>query len=121
FPEGIGFPEQDSAFSDGGNQAPVIISVEPDRPSPQPQGTAIKLTVRAQDAEMDPISYMFRIKDSSIIDPTKDPWVPLTQWMDENTWTWNTATLNPGAYQIKVMVRDAMHTSEDFKPNERII
>ncbi len=121
FPEGIGFPGQDSAFSDSGNQAPVIISVELDRLSPQPQGTAIKWTVKAEDPENDPISYMFRIKDPSIIDPTKDPWVPLTQWIEENTWTWNTATLNPGAYQIKVLVRDAMHTSQDFKPNEKII
>ena len=115
FPEGIGFPEQvDSAFSDIANQPPSIRSVEPDRPSPQPMGTAIKWTVRAEDPENDPISYMFQLKDSAT-------WVPLTQWIDENTWTWNTAALEPGNYQIRVLVRDPMHTSGDFKPDERII
>jgi len=115
FPEGIGFPEQvDSAFSDIANQPPSIRSVEPDKPSPQPMGTAIKWTVRAEDPENDPISYMFQLKDSAT-------WVPLTQWIDENTWTWNTAALEPGNYQIRVLVRDPMHTSGDFKPDERII
>ncbi len=122
FPGDMGVSDQFGQQSgDSANQAPSILSVVPDRPSPQPQGTAIRWTVMAQDAEGDLISYMFRIKDPSIIDPTKDPWVPLTQWMNENTWTWNTATLGPGTYQIKVLVRDAMHTGEDFKPNERII
>ncbi|MDD3551494.1 MAG: hypothetical protein PHH39_04955, partial [Methanothrix soehngenii] len=115
FPEGIGFPEQvDSAFSDIANQPPSIRSVEPDKPSPQPMGTAIKWTVRAEDPENDPISYMFQLKDSAT-------WVPLTQWIDENTWTWNTAALEPGNYQIRVLVRDPMHTSGDFKLDERII
>ncbi|MFZ2535002.1 MAG: Ig-like domain-containing protein, partial [Methanothrix sp.] len=115
FPEGIGFPEQiDSAFSDSSNQPPSIRSVEPDKPSPQLKGTAIKWTVRAEDPENDPISYMFQLKDSAT-------WIPLTQWTEENTWTWNTAALEPGNYQIKVLVRDPMHTSEDFKPDERII
>ena len=115
FPEGIGFPEQiDSAFSDSSNQPPSIRSVEPDRPSPQPMGTAIKWTVRAEDPENDPISYMFQLKGPAT-------WIPLTQWIDENTWIWDTAALEPGNYQIKVLVRDPMHTSGDFDPDERII
>ncbi|WP_348305042.1 Ig-like domain-containing protein, partial [Methanothrix sp.] len=122
FPEGIGFPEQiDSAFSDSSNQPPSIRSVEPDKLSPQLKGTAIKWTVRAADPENDPISYMFQLKGPAIAGPSGNAWVPLTQWTEENTWTWNTAALEPGDYQIKVLVRDPMHTSEDFKPDERII
>ena len=97
------------------NQAPSIISLVPDKLSPQEAGSSIKWTVRAEDPENDPISYMFRIKGPAVT----DEWLPLTQWIQEDTWTWNTASLAAGKYQISLRVRDPMHTSPDSKLNEK--
>jgi large repetitive protein len=118
FPGELGLPSQDNSFAEtGSNQAPSIISLVPDKLSPQEAGVSIKWTVKAEDPENDPISYMFRLKGPA----ATDKWLPLTQWIQEDTWTWNTASLAAGKYQISLWVRDPMHTSPDFKPNEKII
>ncbi len=118
FPGGMDLSSPDGSMPGGSsNQPPSITSLEPDKPSPQEAGTSIKWTVKAEDPENDPISYMFRLKGPAV----GDEWLPATQWIQDNTWTWNTASLAVGTYQISVWVRDPMHTNPDFKPNEKIV
>ena len=118
FPGEMGLTSEDDSMAEqASNQAPSIISLVPDRLSPQEAGTSIKWTVRAEDPENDPISYMFRIKGPAVT----DEWLPLTQWIQEDTWTWNTASLAAAKYQISLRVRDPMHTSPDSRLNEKII
>ena len=114
----VGSSLQDNSMAESGfNQEPSIISLEPDKPGPQEAGSSIKWTARAVDPENDPLSYMFRLKGPS----TGDVWLPVTQWIQDNTWKWDTTSADAGKYQISVWVRDPAHTGPEFKPAEKIV
>ena len=117
FPGELGLPSQDNSVAGQSlNQAPNISSLESDKPGPQDAGSSIKWTAIAVDPENDPISYMFRLKGPS----TGDVWLSVTQWTEDNTWKWNTASGDTGKYQISVWVRDPGHASPEFNPVEKI-
>ena len=118
FPGQLGLPSQDnSVVGPGSNLEPNITSLEADKPGPQDAGSSIKWTAKAVDPENDPISYMFRLKGPS----TGDVWLSVTQWAQDNTWKWDTASGDAGKYQISVWVRDPSHSGPEFKPVEKIV
>ena len=89
------------------NQIPIVKSLVSDRSSPADAGTAITWTVVAKDAENDSIFYRFLLDD-----------VPVTKWMMDNVWIWNTTDENLGNNQIEVQVRDGIHQENlDNKKN----
>jgi len=77
---------------------PVISSLDPDRPGPQPQGSIITWTAAARDPEGDLISYRFQV------DGTK-----ASEWSESSSWTWNTSSVQPGEHEIRAEVRDGKH------------
>jgi len=84
------------------NQRPVLEDLRSDINSPQPPGKSIVWTANAADPYGDLISYKFLLNDEA-----------MTDWSHSNSWTWNTSSVAPGDYRIKVLIRDGKHTSED--------
>jgi ribosomal protein L5 len=84
------------------NQVPVLQKLEADKASPQSRGAGITWTAQASDADGDPISYKFLLDD-------KD----MTGWSTSGSWTWDTSSAAPGDHNIKAVVRDGKHGSEE--------
>ena len=70
------------------NQAPKVISLEPDKSGPQEVGSSINWIANAKDPENDPLSYMFQLNGPS----TGDSWQTVKEWSQENIWKWDTAS-----------------------------
>ena len=84
------------------NQAPVLQELKADKTSPQSRGAGVAWTAQASDADGDPISFRFLLDD-------KD----MTGWSASGSWTWDTSSAAPGDHNIKAVVRDGKHASED--------
>ncbi len=84
------------------NQIPVLQALSSDPASPQGTGTSISWTAKASDADGDPMSYKFLLDD-------KD----MTGWSTSGSWTWDTSSAAPGDHNIKAVVRDGKHASEE--------
>ena len=84
------------------NQRPVIEDLRPDLDSPQASGTGILWKTNATDPDGDVIFYKFLLNDEA-----------MTDWYASNSWAWNTSSITPGDYRIKVLIRDGKHASED--------
>jgi hypothetical protein len=84
------------------NQIPVLEDLRSDLGSPQASGKSIVWTANATDPDKDRIFYRFLLNDKA-----------MTDWADSNSWTWNTSSVSPGDYRIKVLIRDGKHASED--------
>jgi tetratricopeptide (TPR) repeat protein len=82
------------------NNMPTIISLQPDKTSPQDTGSVINWTTEASDLESDPISYRFLLNNT-----------PATDWQSQNQWAWKAA--QPGISQIEVQVKDNKHTGSE--------
>jgi hypothetical protein len=80
------------------NKPPRLISLTPDKSSPQAAASTITWTAEARDPEKDPIFYRFLLNDD-----------PITKWIKNNTWAWSTSDSNVGANTIEVQVRDGKH------------
>ncbi|MDM7935684.1 MAG: hypothetical protein QUS08_09885, partial [Methanothrix sp.] len=87
------------------NQPPKIVSLQPDRPSPQEAGAAVRWTARASDPERDPILYRFWLKGPS----TGDAWKVVQDWSTKSQWTWASAPSDVGSYGVYVYARDGKH------------
>lgn len=79
---------------------PVIEGLEPDRPSPQPPGSAIVWTARANGRA--PLLYDFLLKGPATDGQLKD----MTGWTGQSTWTWNTTDEDLGESLVEVRVKD---------------
>lgn len=90
-----------SNASSNANQPPVLEALMPDRPSPQPPGTAVFWRVKATDYEGDKILYKFLLNGREA-----------NGWSRIGSWSWLTSDLSPGNYQISALVRDGNHASE---------
>lgn len=103
------------------DQKPSVISLKPDKASPQPQGTQIIWTAKASDPEDDTVLYQFWLKGPS----TDEVWSPMTEWTTKNVWTWKTSPSVTGIYGIQVWVRDGYHAGaegkDDFKSASFVI
>jgi large repetitive protein len=93
------------------NQKPSVLSLKPDKVSPQPQGTQITWTAKAYDPDGDTILYQFWLKGPS----TDETWSPVTDWTTKNIWTWNSSPSVTGMYGIEVRVRDGYHDGPEGK------
>ncbi|MDD1752797.1 MAG: hypothetical protein LUQ38_06900 [Methanotrichaceae archaeon] len=98
------------------NQAPILNSLTPDKPSPQIFGTTIAWIANASDPEKDKLSYRFFLRGPS----TEGSWQPKSDWRMENIWTWITTSEEVGQNQIRVWVRDGKHATEDSFDGEMI-
>lgn len=104
-----------------GNQPPILVSLTPDKSSPQNEGTIITWTAKATDPENDPILYEFFQNGKAV-----------TGWRSDNIWTNCWANELPSGYacgngtvpkvgdnQIEVWVRDGKHAGpEGFDDNK---
>ena len=93
----------DNASSDASdiNRPPILEALIPDRPSPQPPGTAIFWKANATDHEGDRLLYKFLVSGREA-----------NNWSRIGSWIWPTSGLSPGNYEISVLVRDGNHASE---------
>ena len=93
------------------NQKPSVISLKPDKVSPQSQGAQITWTANAHDSDGDTILYQFWLNGPS----TDETWSPMTDWTTKNIWTWNSSPSVTGIYGIEVRVRDGYHAGPEGK------
>lgn len=93
------------------NQKPSVISLKPDKVSPQPQGAQITWTAKAYDLDGDTILYQFLLKGPS----TDERWTPMTDWTTKSIWTWNSSPSLTGIYSVEVRVRDGYHSGPEGK------
>ena len=84
------------------NKPPKLISLTSDKPSPQDEGTIVTWNAKAKDSDNDQILYRFFLNDD-----------PVTKWITDNTWVWNTNDTDVGENQIEVHVRDGKHAGPD--------
>lgn len=92
------------------NKPPKLISLSPDKPSPQKNGTAVLWTAEAKDPENDPIQYRFFLNDE-----------PETEWQKENTWTWTSTDYDIGENWIEIRIRDGKHSGlYEFDSNKKV-
>lgn len=92
------------------NKPSKLISLEPDKQSPQKSGTQITWTAKAEDPDGDPIYYRFDLKrPGGQYEMTRD-------WSGDNTWSWSTSSNDVGIDSIKVSAKDGKHGEiDDFK------
>lgn len=97
------------------NSGPSLGSLKSDKQSPQDRGARITWTTTASDPDKDTILYQYYLKGPS----TEEQWVPMTQWITSNSWTWDTAKGKAGIYTIEARIRDGYHAdvegSDDSK------
>jgi hypothetical protein len=87
------------------NQPPTLISLKPDKPSPQTAGKPIIWTAMAEDPDGDKLQYRFWLKGPS----TAYAWKIVQDWSTKNQWTWSSLPNDGGAYTVYVYVRDGGH------------
>ncbi|RPJ39753.1 MAG: hypothetical protein EHM35_01550, partial [Planctomycetaceae bacterium] len=88
------------------NQPPKLISLLPNKPSPQSVGAAVKWTAVASDPDGEPVLYKFWLKGPG----TGNAWKSVQDWSTKNQWTWASAPTNAGAYTVYVYARDGKHS-----------
>lgn len=104
-----------------GNQHPVIVSLTPDKSSPQSEGTIITWTAKATDPENDPILYEFFQNGIAVTD-----WIPNNMWtncggsaLSPGYACGNGSVPNVGDNQIEVRVRDGKHAGDQGSDDSR--
>jgi len=92
------------------NQPPRLIDFGPDPSSPQEAGTSVRWSARAMDPENDPVYYLFWLNGPS----TGGVWKKMTsEWVESQSWRWETSMDDVGASQVRVWVRDGKHADEN--------
>jgi len=84
------------------NSIPEVTGLKADRSSPQVAGSIITWTASSADPEGDEISYKFLVNDKAA-----------SQWSPSNSWAWDTSSVAPGEYHVRVLARDGKHSPED--------
>jgi hypothetical protein len=92
------------------NKLPKLASLAPDRSAPFDAGTAITWIAEANDPEHDLILYRFYLNDE-----------PMTRWLSENKWTWNTTDYDIGDNRIEVRVRDGKHAGPEKYDDNKVV
>lgn len=99
------------------NLPPIMNSLTPDRPSPQPAGTTINWTAIATDPENDQVLYKFLLKGPS----SNDQPVQETDWIADNKWPWITLPTDTGTFQVEVRVRDGKHAGPESFDDKKMV
>jgi hypothetical protein len=84
------------------NSVPEILDLRADRSSPQAAGSIITWTASAVDTDGGKVSYKFLVNDNEV-----------AQWSSSNSWVWDTSSIAPGEYRIRVLARDGLHSTEE--------
>ncbi len=99
------------------NLPPHNPSLTPNKPEPQPAGTAITWSASATEPDGDTLHYRFWIRGPS----TGDTWTIIRDWSTDNTWTWLTTTADIGDTDIAVWIRDGHHEPTNSHDLEMVI
>ena len=91
------------------NKPPKLISLTPDKNSPQEAGSVVTWTARGIDPENDQIFYQFFLNNDSI-----------SKWLKNNTWTWKTTDYDIGENQIGIWVRDGKHAGPNAFDSNKV-
>lgn len=91
------------------NQKPTILSLKPDKVSPQPQGSRIVWTAAASDPNGDTVLYKWWLKGPS----TDEVLTQMTDWTTNSQWTWYSSSSATGLYSIEVWARDGYHSRSE--------
>jgi tetratricopeptide (TPR) repeat protein len=81
------------------NRPPKLLSLNPDKTSPQEIGTDITWTAEAKDIENDEMQYRFFLNSD-----------PVTKWQKDCKWIWKPTDFDKGENQVEVRVRDGKHS-----------
>ncbi|MCX8207598.1 MAG: DUF1616 domain-containing protein [Methanothrix sp.] len=92
------------------NLPPELTALVSDPDGPQTQGTQIRLSASASDAENDTLLYRFYVDG-----------LPAGEWSESGAFVVNTSALAPGNHTVRVDVRDGLHSAENDDSLERII
>ncbi len=87
--------------AESSNEPPVLISLEPDKSSPQAQGETIVWSAQAEDGDKGKIFYKFQLNGRD-----------MTRWSETSSWKWSSKGLSVGDYRVRVLVRDGNHAPE---------
>jgi hypothetical protein len=99
------------------NLPPIMNSLTPDRPSPQPAGTTINWTAIATDPENHQLLYKFLLRGPS----SNEQVVRETDWIAENKWAWITLPTDTGTFQVEVRVRDGKHAGPESFDDKKMV
>ncbi|NQE53620.1 Cell surface glycoprotein [ANME-1 cluster archaeon GoMg3.2] len=99
------------------NWPPHNPTLIPDKPEPQPAGTAITWSASATEPDGDTLYYRFWIKGPS----TGDLWTIIQDWSTDNTLSWHTTTADIGDTDIAVWIRDGHHEPTNSHDLEMVI
>ncbi len=89
------------------NLPPVITGLGTNLPSAQPVGATIRWAATASDPEGNPLFFRYWMRGPS----TGGLWRMVRDWSTDPTWTWPTMPADAGTSEIKVQVRDGLHSS----------
>ena len=90
------------------NQPPALISLKPNRSSPQSAGTPVSWTALASDPDREAVYYKFWLKGPA----TGNAWKVVQDWSIKNQWIWTSAGYDGGAYSVYVYARDGKHNPD---------
>jgi hypothetical protein len=100
------------------NKNATILSINPDRLSPQAPGVAIVWKVEASNPDNEKMLYNFLLMGKATGGQLKDE----TGWIAESSWTWNTTQADAGENQVEVQVMRAGSAGiEDRKVQSYVI
>jgi hypothetical protein len=83
------------------NSPPMVVSLMPDKSSPQYAGTTIKWTSGAFDPENDRVQYKFLLDGQQ-----------KTDWSYDSTWYWTTSNADIGSHAIEIKAKDGNHNAD---------
>ena len=92
------------------NNKLIIISLQPDKESPQETGSTIIWTVEVMGAENDHNQFQFSLDGQVVQD-----------WSDSPVWSWTTSAEQVGLHAIEVKVRDGMRNQDGNSANFEIV
>ena len=105
--------DQASTTSDSGavveNKAPSVERISPNKEGPQKTGSTIIWTAAANDPEGDKMLYQFWLNGPS----SGNSWKQMTNWSENNVWSWTTNPVDSGNNIIDVRVRDGYHSGPE--------
>lgn len=89
-------------------KASMILSLTPDKPSPQMAGAVITWSAKVSDSIKEGVLYDFYLTGPATSGILADK----TGWTAKNSWTWNTTGVAAGEYQVEVRVKEKASTKE---------
>jgi large repetitive protein len=83
------------------NSHPMVVSLMPNKISPQEAGITIKWTAETFDPEKDSVQYKFLLDGQQ-----------KTDWSHDSSWYWTTSDADVGSHTIEIKVKDGNHNAD---------